>query len=181
MRVLGIIGWSGAGKTTLIVRLIPVLAGQGLKVATVKHAHHAFDVDVPGKDSYEHRQAGACEVLVCSAVRWAQMHELRGAPQPTLAELLARISPCDLVLIEGFKREAHPKLEVFRPALGQPPLYPGDPSVVAVASDAALPGLALPLVDLNDPAAVARLALGVAQPLSAVRAALAPATRPSSR
>src|SRR5262249_42093200 len=123
-RVLGVAGWSGSGKTTLIVQLIPFLARRGIRVATLKHAHHAFDVDVPGKDSYEHRKAGACEVIVSSARRWVQMHEIGDEAEATLPELLARLSPCDLVLVEGFKTAAHPKLEVFRSVVGKPPLHP---------------------------------------------------------
>ncbi len=155
MRVIGLAGWSGAGKTTLLRRLIPVLVAQGLRVSTLKHAHHGFDVDQPGKDSWEHRQAGAQEVLVASANRWALMHELRGAAEPDLADLLGKLSPVDLVLIEGFKRGGHPKLEVSRGANNKPPLYPGDLSVVAVASDAPVPGLALPWLHLDDIPAIA--------------------------
>lgn len=150
MRVIGLAGWSGAGKTTLLRRLIPVLVGEGLRVSTIKHAHHAFDVDQPGKDSWEHRQAGAQEVLVASANRWALLHELRGEAEPDLADLLMRLSPVDLVLIEGFKRGGQPKLEVFRTANGKPMLHPDDPSVVAVASDVPVPGLALPWLQLDD-------------------------------
>ena len=150
MRVIGLAGWSGAGKTTLLRRLIPVLVAEGLRVSTIKHAHHAFDVDQPGKDSWEHRQAGAQEVLVASASRWALLHELRGEAEPDLADLLMRLSPVDLVLIEGFKRGGQPKLEVFRTANGKPMLHPDDPSVVAVASDAPVPGLALPWLQLDD-------------------------------
>jgi molybdopterin-guanine dinucleotide biosynthesis protein B len=170
--VLGIVGWSGAGKTTLITRLLPELRRRGLRVATLKHAHHAFDVDQPGKDSYEHRKSGACEVIVSSARRWVQMHELGEEPEASLAQLLRRVSRCDLVLIEGFKSERHPKLEVIRSSLGQPPLHPGDPRIVAVASDSPLTGLAAPRADLSDIAAVADLALGVAEPLERVLAAL---------
>ena len=150
MRVIGLAGWSGAGKTTLLRRLIPVLVADGLRVSTIKHAHHAFDVDQPGKDSWEHRQAGAQEVLVASANRWALLHELRGEAEPDLADLLMRLSPVDLVLIEGFKRGGQPKLEVFRTANGKPMLHPDDPSVVAVASDTPVPGLALPWLQLDD-------------------------------
>ncbi len=150
MRVIGLAGWSGAGKTTLLRRLIPVLVGKGLRVSTIKHAHHAFDVDQPGKDSWEHRQAGAQEVLVASANRWALLHELRGDAEPDLADLLMRLSPVDLVLIEGFKRGGQPKLEVFRTANGKPMLHPDDQSVVAVASDAPVLGLALPWLQLDD-------------------------------
>ena len=127
MRVIGFAGWSGAGKTTLIVKLIPALRARGFTVSTVKHAHHNFDIDTPGKDSYEHRTAGATEVLVASDQRFALMHELRGAPEPPLCELLGKLAPVDLVLIEGFKRDAHPKLEVHRAANGKPLLYPDDP------------------------------------------------------
>jgi len=155
MKIFGLAGWSGSGKTTLLVKLIPVLTARGLRVSTIKHAHHAFDVDRPGKDSHAHREAGATEVLISSANRWALMHEHRGAPEPTLAELLPRLSPVDLVLVEGFKREGHEKLEVHRAAVGKPPLYPDDPHIVAVATDGPLPGCDRPLLDLNDVAAVA--------------------------
>jgi molybdopterin-guanine dinucleotide biosynthesis protein B len=119
-RLIGLAGWSGVGKTTLITALIPILAGRGLKVSTIKHAHHAFDVDQPGKDSWLHRQAGATEVLVASANRFALIHELRGAPEPSLEELLSRLAPADLVIVEGFRHGAHPKIEIFRPELGKP-------------------------------------------------------------
>jgi molybdopterin-guanine dinucleotide biosynthesis adapter protein len=133
-RVLGIAGWSGSGKTTLITKLIPLLGSRGVRVATLKHAHHAFDVDTPGKDSYEHRKAGACEVIVSSARRWVQMHEVGDGAEATLAQLLARLSPCNLVLVEGFKTEQHPKIEVFRRAVGKTPLHPEDKRIVAIAS-----------------------------------------------
>ncbi len=133
MRVIGLAGWSGAGKTTLLRRLIPALTATGLRVSTLKHAHHGFDIDQPGKDSWEHRQAGATEVLVGSAHRWALMHELRGAQEPGLPELLARLSPVDLVLVEGFKRGPHPKIEIFRAANAKPYLHPEDGSIVALA------------------------------------------------
>ena len=155
MRVIGLAGWSGAGKTTLLRRLIPVLVGQGLRVSTLKHAHHDFDVDQPGKDSWEHRQAGAQEVLVASANRWALMHELRGDAEPDLADLLSRLSPVDLVLIEGFKRGGHPKIEVFRAGNNKALFYPNDPSVVAVASDAPAPNFAPPWLHLDDIPAIA--------------------------
>jgi molybdopterin-guanine dinucleotide biosynthesis protein B len=171
-RVLGIAGWSGAGKTTLLKMLLPLLVARGLRVATLKHAHHEFDVDVPGKDSWVHRRAGASEVIVSFARRWVQMHELGDAPEPSLADLLARFSPCDLVLVEGFKRERHPKLEVHRPALGKPLLFPDDPHSRAVASDALLEGSHPPLVDLNDIGAVAGAVLAHAEPLDAVCARL---------
>src|SRR5437667_7995384 len=134
MRIIGLAGWSGSGKTTLLAKVIPRLVVRGLKVSTLKHAHHGFDVDQPGKDSHTHRAAGATEVLVSSANRWALMHELRGEDEMTLDTLLEKLSPVDLVLVEGFKREAHPKLEVYRASVGKPPLHPGDPNIVAVAS-----------------------------------------------
>jgi molybdopterin-guanine dinucleotide biosynthesis protein B len=165
MRVIGLAGWSGAGKTTLLSRLIPALIGQGLSVSTLKHAHHAFDVDRPGKDSHTHRIAGASEVLVASARRWALMHELRDEPEPGLAELLRKLSPVDLVIVEGFKRERHRKLEVHRLANGKPPLWPHDPGIVAVATDApALDGAPLRL-HLDDHAGIATFLAGAAQPL----------------
>jgi len=150
MRLFGLAGWSGSGKTTLMVRLLPVLTGRGLRISTVKHAHHGFDVDQPGKDSFAHREAGAHEVLVTSANRWALMHENRGAPEPSLAELLARLAPVDLVLVEGFKREPHPKLEVWRRVVGKPPLAAGDPNIVAIAADEPPPGLSIPYFHLDD-------------------------------
>ncbi len=148
MNVFGFAGYSGSGKTTLLERLIPYFAGQGLKLALIKHAHHDFDIDQPGKDSYRHRQAGASEVLITSSQRWALMHELRGAQEPGLQAHLARLSPCDLVLVEGFKREPIPKLEIHRAANGKPLLFPEDPHIVAIASDAPL-ATVLPRFDLN--------------------------------
>ena len=138
MRVMGIAGWSGAGKTTLLSRLIPVLVGRGFSVSTIKHAHHHFDVDYPGKDSHTHRVAGATEVLVSSVNRFALMHELRGAAEPNLAQLLSMLAPVDFVLVEGYKPEQHPKIEVHRVANGKPFLYPNDPTILALASDAAI-------------------------------------------
>jgi molybdopterin-guanine dinucleotide biosynthesis adapter protein len=158
MGIFGLAGWSGSGKTTLLTALIPALIARGLSVSTIKHAHHAFDIDQPGKDSWRHRQAGAREVLVSSARRWALMHELRGADddtEPTLDELLAHLSPVDLVLVEGFKRDPHPKIEVHRPSLGKPLLYPEDPHIVAVASDKPIAGAPLPLLPLGDAVAIA--------------------------
>jgi molybdopterin-guanine dinucleotide biosynthesis protein B len=168
MRVIGLSGWSGAGKTTLLRRLIPELTARGLQVSTLKHAHHSFDIDQPGKDSWEHRQAGAKEVLVASAVRWALMHELHNDDEPRLPELLAQMCPVDLVLVEGFKREAHPKIEVHRMANAKPWLYPGDPSIVAIASDVVLPGLNLPLLHLDDIAGIAAVVEACAVPFDAV-------------
>ncbi|MFO1055836.1 MAG: molybdopterin-guanine dinucleotide biosynthesis protein B [Dongiaceae bacterium] len=160
MKLFGLAGWSGAGKTTLVIRLLPALAARGLSVSTMKHAHHSFDIDSEGKDSWRHRQAGAHEVMVASAHRWALMHEHRGAPdptaaEPTAAELARRMSPVDLLLVEGFKREPHEKLEVYRAANGKPLLHPADPLIVAVASDVALPGIALPVLPLDDVEAIA--------------------------
>ena len=162
MRVIGFAGWSGAGKTTLLRRLIPVLAVQGLRISTIKHAHHAFDVDQPGKDSWHHREAGASEVLIASAQRWALMHELRGGAEPELPELLTRLSPVDLVLVEGFKRGTHRKIEVHRVANGKALLHPNDPSIAAIASDAGQ-SFAIPHVQLDDIAGLARLVLVHAQ------------------
>lgn len=149
MKVIGIAGWSGAGKTTLLKRTIPHLLKEGLRVSVIKHAHHEFDVDVPGKDSWEHRQAGAAEVLVSSSRRWALMHELRGAAEPRLQDLLARMSPVDLVLVEGFKREPHRKIEVHRVANDKPWLYPDDPGIVGIVTDAAV-DTRLPVAHLDD-------------------------------
>ena len=163
-RVIGLAGWSGSGKTTLISKVIPALVGRGLKVSTVKHAHHAFDIDRPGKDSWLHREAGASEVLVASSRRWALVHELRDGPEPSLAELLAKLGPADLVIIEGFKRHAHPKLEVYRAAVGKPLIYPQDDCVVAIASDSALPRAQLPVLMLDDIEAVATMLVAEAMP-----------------
>jgi molybdopterin-guanine dinucleotide biosynthesis protein B len=169
MRIIGLAGWSGSGKTTLLTKVIPCLTGRGKRVSTLKHAHHNFDVDRPGKDSFEHRSAGATEVLVISANRWALMHELRGAPEPPLPELLAKLSEVDLVLVEGFKREAFPKLEIHRSANGKPLLHPDDRWIVAVASDTPLPKATVPVVDLNDVEAIADLLLAKAIPVDQVK------------
>ena len=154
MKVIGLSGWSGAGKTTLLTRVIPLLREQGLRVSVIKHAHHNFDIDVPGKDSWTHRQSGATEVLVSSARRWALMHELRGSDEPRLPELLTKLSPVDLVIIEGFKREPHRKIEVHRAANGKPWLYPDDPGVVGIVTDAKVESR-LPVVHLDDVEAIA--------------------------
>lgn len=169
MRVIGLAGWSGSGKTTLLVRLIPVLRARGLTVSTLKHAHHSFDPDQPGKDSHSHRLAGASEVLVSAAGRWVLFHENRGAPEPDLSFLLSRLSPVDLVIVEGFKRSPLPKVEVHRPSVGKPPLWPDDPMIRAVASDADLPGLALPRIPLDDPTAVADVMVDLAAPVDRFR------------
>lgn len=159
MKIFGFAGWSGSGKTTLIEKLIPLFVARGLKVSLIKHAHHAFDVDQPGKDSYRHRHAGCGEVLVSSSRRWALVHELRGAPEPGFAELLERLSPCDLVLIEGFKREHVPKLEVYRAATGEALLHPQDCDIVAIAADRRL-DTKLPQFELDDAPGIAAFVLG---------------------
>lgn len=151
MRIIGLAGWSGSGKTTLLARVIPVLVGRGIRVSTVKHAHHGFDVDVPGKDSHTHRVAGATEVFVSSARRWAQIHELREEEEePSLGAILARLSPVDLVVVEGYKRHPHPKLEIYRAEVGKPLLHPDDDWIVAVASDGAVPDARVPVLNLGD-------------------------------
>src|ERR1700721_2303385 len=154
MKVIGLAGWSGAGKTTLLARQIPHFNAEGLRVSVIKHAHHDFDVDIPGKDSWVHRRAGAAEVLVSSGQRWALMHELRGAPAPRLPELLAKMSRVDLVVIEGFRSERHRKIEVHRSANGKSLLFPQDPGIVGLAPHAAgEPTFPTPLPDTTPPAA----------------------------
>ena len=155
MRLIGVTGWKDSGKTGLVTRLVAHFAGAGLRVATVKHAHKGFDVDQPGRDSHRHREAGAAEVIVSSPVRVAHMTELRGAAEPTLDQLLARLGPADLVVVEGFKRAGHPKIETFRAAAGHALMAPDDPSIRAVASDIAQPGLSQPVFDLDDTGAIA--------------------------
>ena len=157
MKLFGIVGWKNSGKTGLMERLVAEFTARGLTVSTVKHAHHSFDIDQPGKDSHRHRAAGAREVMLASRSRWALMHELRGADEPTLAQLLDRLSPVDLVLIEGYKRDAHAKIEAHRGATGQPLIAPGDPTIRAVASDLALKGLTVPVLHLDDTAMIADL------------------------
>ena len=164
MRIIGLAGWSGAGKTTLVAKLIPSITARGLRVSTLKHAHHAFDIDQPGKDSYMHRMAGATEVLVSSQNRFALMRELRGAPELALPELLAKLAPVDLVIIEGYKRDPHPKLEVFRASVGKPLIHPDDPHVVAIASDTELPQARVPRVALDDTDAIIDILLQHAAP-----------------
>ena len=159
MRIIGLAGWSGSGKTTLITKLIPCLLARGLRVSTLKHAHHGFDLDKPGKDSFMHRVAGATEVIISSAKRWAILHELREQPEWDLAALVGKMSPVDLVLVEGFKRDAFPKLEIYRAVNGKPLLHPEDPHIVAIASDGKLPVAKVPVVDLNDIEAIADLLL----------------------
>jgi molybdopterin-guanine dinucleotide biosynthesis adapter protein len=172
MRVIGLAGWSGAGKTTLITQLIPELIRRGFSVSTIKHAHHGFDIDRPGKDSYAHRAAGAHEVLVGSANRIALMRELRGAPEPSLAELLAMLAPVDVVLIEGFKRDPAPKIEVYREANGKPPLHPDDPNIIAFVGDGAS-SAGLPHAESGDIAAIADLVLRHSEPLETLLERLA--------
>lgn len=150
MKVFGITGWKNSGKTVLVERLVAVLSRRGLAVSTVKHAHHDFDVDQPGKDSHRHRAAGAAQVMVASGQRWALMTELRGGGEPPLDALLARLDPVDLVLVEGFKRDRHPKIECRRRATGQDLIAAGDATIVAVASDGPVPGLAVPVFALDD-------------------------------
>jgi len=165
MRMIGLAGWSGSGKTTLLANVIPRIVARGLTVSTVKHAHHSFDIDRPGKDSHTHRMAGATEVVVGSLRRWAIVHELREAPEATLAMLVAEMSPVDLILVEGYKGGSHPKLEVYRAEVGKPLLHPGDPAIVAIASDAPIPGIRVPRVDLNDVEAIVDTLLRHAAPV----------------
>jgi molybdopterin-guanine dinucleotide biosynthesis adapter protein len=174
MRAIGLAGWSGAGKTTLVTRLIPELNRRGYSVSTIKHAHHDFDVDRPGKDSFEHRAAGASEVLVASAARIALMRELRGASEPSLADLLRMLAPVDLVLVEGFKRDPIAKIEVFRAAAGKPPLHPQDPHVVALASDGAPPA-GLEHASIDDVGAVADIVVRRSEPVEILLDRLGPA------
>lgn len=165
MRIIGLAGWSGSGKTTLIKKLIPALIARGTSVSTLKHAHHGFDLDQPGKDSFFHRTAGATEVIISSSKRWAILHELREEPEWDLGALVAKMSPVDLVLVEGFKRDAFPKLEIHRAENGKPLIAPEDPHVIAIASDSALPQAKVPVIDLNDIDAIADLLLKHAVPV----------------
>ena len=160
MRLIGFAGWSGSGKTTLVTTVLPVLIARGWRVSTIKHAHHGFDLDQPGKDSFAHRAAGASEVLISSANRWAIMHELRGAPEPELEELLTHLADVDLVIVEGFKRSAYPKIEIHRPSVGKPPLYPEDPNIIAIATDAPIE-TKLPLLPLDRPEVIADFIMGL--------------------
>jgi molybdopterin-guanine dinucleotide biosynthesis protein B len=171
MKVIGLAGWSGAGKTTLLTRVIPELVAGGLKVSTIKHAHHAFDLDTPGKDSWRHREAGASEVLVASSKRFALLHELRGEEEPTLGHLLTRLSPVDLLIVEGFKFEAHPKIEVHRQANDKPFLHVQDPRILGVVTDAPRPAH-LPGAHLDDIPAVAAMMQALAMSLADVLARL---------
>ena len=162
MKVFGIAGYSGSGKTTLLEKLIPQFTARGLKVSVIKHAHHGFDIDRPGKDSYRHREAGATEVLLSCNDRWALMHERRDEGEISLDELIARLAPCDLVLIEGFKQEPVPKLEVYRPENGKPPLFPERNDIVAPASDDEI-ATTLPKLPLNDVSAIAEFVMNYLQ------------------
>jgi molybdopterin-guanine dinucleotide biosynthesis protein B len=168
--MIGLAGWSGSGKTTLITKVLPVLIGRGLKVSTLKHAHHGFDLDQPGKDSFMHRAAGASEVVISSAKRWAVLHELRDEPEWDMPALLQKIAPVDLVLVEGYKRESFPKIEIYRATNGKPLLHDEDKFIVAIATDTPLPDVKLPVIDLNDIEAVADALLRHAVPLEKVRA-----------
>jgi molybdopterin-guanine dinucleotide biosynthesis adapter protein len=170
MRIIGLAGWSGSGKTTLVGKVIPRIVARGLTISTVKHAHHDFDIDQPGKDSHVHRVAGATEVLIGSSRRWALVHELRADDEPTLATLLRKLSPVDLVLVEGYKREPHPKLEVHRAGLGLPLLAEGDAAIVAIASDVALPSAKVPVIDLDDVSRIVEVLIRSAAPLDSVLA-----------
>jgi molybdopterin-guanine dinucleotide biosynthesis protein B len=168
MRIIGLAGWSGAGKTTLLAKVLPLIVARGLTVSTLKHAHHSFDLDQPGKDSHTHRAAGATEVLIASANRYALMHELRGAPEPSLYELLAKLSPVDLVVVEGFKAARYRKLEIFRAAVGKPALHLEDPLIVGIVSDTPFPSGARPVVSIDDAEAVVGLMLEHAEPIAQV-------------
>jgi molybdopterin-guanine dinucleotide biosynthesis protein B len=170
MRIIGLAGWQGSGKTTLLAKVIPRLVARGRTVSTVKHAHEGFDIDQPGKDSHTHRLAGATEVLIGSGKRFALMHELRAAPEPGLKELLVRLAPVDLVIVEGYKTHAHPKLEVHRACVGKPLLYPNDSWIVAVASDLPLAGVELTVIGLDDIETIADVLLVEAAPLERVLA-----------
>lgn len=172
MRVIGLTGWSGSGKTTLLVKVIPVLRARGLSVSTLKHAHHAFDVDTPGKDSHEHRQAGAQEVLISSGRRFALMHEYRDEQEWPLSVLLQKLAPVDLVVVEGFKSQRHAKIEVWRAVTGQPPICANDPTIAAVATTDELPVRGIPTMDLDDPALVADVVNLLARPLDETLKAL---------
>jgi molybdopterin-guanine dinucleotide biosynthesis adapter protein len=164
MRIIGLAGWSGSGKTTLVTKVIPVLVGRGLRIATVKHAHHEFDTDQPGKDSWLHRRAGAGEVAIVSSRRWAIVQELHEEPEPPLGEVLAKLSAVDLVIVEGFKRHRHPKLEVYRAAIGKPLLHPDDDCIVAIATDAPLKEAQVPVLMLDDVESIANVLQAEALP-----------------
>jgi molybdopterin-guanine dinucleotide biosynthesis protein B len=172
MRIIGLAGWSGSGKTTLITKVLPRLIARGQRVSTLKHAHHGFDLDQPGKDSFMHRTAGATEVVISSAKRFAVLHELRDEPEWNLPDLLGKLAPVDLVLVEGFKRDAFPKVEVHRVSNGKPLIHPEDPYIVAIASDTPLPQAKVPVIDLNDIEVIADVLLQHAVPLASTAAAM---------
>jgi molybdopterin-guanine dinucleotide biosynthesis adapter protein len=170
MHIIGLAGWSGAGKTTLLANIIPRLVARGMTVSTVKHAHHGFDVDTPGKDSFRHRMAGATEVLVASGRRWALMHELRDEPEPSIYDLLLKMSPVDLVLVEGFKAAQHTRIEVFRHEVGKPPLHPDNSQIAGVVSDTPFPDAGRPVVHIDDVDGIVELVLAKAERLEAMLA-----------
>jgi molybdopterin-guanine dinucleotide biosynthesis protein B len=172
MRIIGLAGWSGSGKTTLVAKVLPRLIARGQRVSTLKHAHHGFDLDQPGKDSFMHRAAGATEVIISSSKRFAILHELREEPEWDLSDLLAKLAPVDLVLVEGFKREPFPKLEIHRRDNGKPLLQPDDPHIVAIASDIALPQAKVRVIDLNDIERIVDVLIECAAPLKPAAAAL---------
>lgn len=165
MRLYGVVGWKNNGKTTLVERLVTEITGRGLTVSTIKHAHHGFDIDAEGKDSHRHRLAGASEVMIGSGVRWALLHELRDAPEPPLKELLARLSPVDLVIVEGYKRDTHRKVEVRRADAARSLIADRDPTVRALATDTPVEGCALPQFDLDAVARIADFILADAEPV----------------
>lgn len=169
MRIIGLAGWSGSGKTTLVTRLVPRLIARGLRVSTLKHAHHDFELDQPGKDSFRHRSAGATEVIVSSAKRFAILHELRAEPEWDLPALVGKMSPVDLVLVEGYKRDPFPKVEIHRAANGKPLIQPDDPHIVAIAADIALPQAKVPVLDLDDIEAIADLLIARAVPVNEIK------------
>jgi molybdopterin-guanine dinucleotide biosynthesis adapter protein len=171
MRIIGLAGWSGSGKTTLITKLVPCLTRRGLRVSTLKHAHHGFELDQPGKDSFMHREAGACEVVVSSARRFAILHELRDDPEWPLASLVKKMSPVDLVLVEGYKRDPFPKLEIHRVGNGKPLIQPSDPHVVAIAADVALPDARVLVISLDDIEGIADFVMAAAVPVERVTGA----------
>ena len=169
MRIIGLAGWSGAGKTTLVTQLIPIFVARGLKVSTVKHAHKGFDIDLPGKDSHRHRTAGATEVFVASGIRWAHVHELRNEPEPDLVDIIPKLAPVDLLIVEGFKRHRHPKIEIYRPEVGKPLLHPDDDYIVAITSNAPLPDAKIPVIPLDDVEKIADVMTVEAMPVDRLK------------
>ncbi len=169
MRIIGLAGWSGSGKTTLVSRVIPIFVQRGLKVSTVKHAHKGFDIDIPGKDSHTHRMVGATEVFVASGRRWAQIHELRDEPEPELADIVPKLAAVDLLIVEGFKRHRHPKIEIYRAEVGKPLLYPEDNYIVAVASDGPIADARIPVISLDDAEKIADVMNAEAMPVERLK------------